>query len=127
MFSRIFIAILLFTIVTPASMVTCACGNGADIHACCIRAAEASDYVSKKSCCEATNCSFGKASVPYVRPMGVEVPRDNYAEAPLQVTEAPERWVPSPKIFKVCKLIANEHSQDARPPDLYLRHHAFLI
>ncbi|MBV9215772.1 MAG: hypothetical protein JO053_06305 [Acidobacteria bacterium] len=118
--------IFVLGIVGQAWAAACICDGSLPIHSCCKRKVEKNDYFSQKGCCEGENCVIRRSAPPLA---GL-----SQAASVSTITAAE-----ASKIFRLTflKLSKNEPVRDTaaagryrswpRAPDLYVRHHAFLI
>jgi hypothetical protein len=100
--------------------------NNRPRHSCCKREKGERNAVRTKGCCD-TNCSTQQSdTVVQVR----TEPTAKIKFEPITVTAAIPRLAFEPDIhfgFVPKPPFANHRLKYSRPPELYLRHHAFLI
>ena len=110
-----------------ASVCVCFESVNAAKHKCCIKTGSQATSVTPKGCCDEENCQIsgqsvlGRATgnrlvnfVPTAEPAG-----EGKLLRPFAIFSVPKDLVPAPFVDQRIKF--------ARPPDLYLRHHSFLI
>jgi len=125
---RLAALLFIFAIVGQVSAGVCGClgGETKPKHSCCVRKKAVRDVISAKGCCE-TNCLAGKAE-NVVRDRTEPAAKIKFHDAvergPMQYALFPP--VPARAGVSI-KPFAGNRLKYARPPDLYLRHHAFLI
>ena len=126
MLRRVAALIFLIGIVGQAWATACVCDDANPVHSCCKRKVEKNDYFSTKPCCDEGNCvsqrSTTTAASP-TQPATVVIGMLAVAEATTLFT-TPELKSPQPVRDHVA---AGSYRYRPRPPDLYVRHHAFRI
>jgi hypothetical protein len=121
-----FLFILVIAGQVSAGVCGCIGGESKPQHSCCKRAKKAVDSISKKSCCD-TDCAARQSDRP--------VQDRTASQAKLQSQTSDEPREALPFTFERTAIIravpvthfTNHRLKYARPPELYLRHHAFLI
>jgi hypothetical protein len=129
MVSRILILMLLLAFAGQALAAACPCApdGGRAVHSCCKPDSSDAAYFTMKGCCESPACSMSDGGQAYAKserpafhqkPVSIAQPR---AVPVVTAVTAPE-----PRPFSDRR--PNGHRlRNARAPDLYVRHHAFLI
>ena len=108
-----------------AGVCRCLSGESKPTHSCCKRQKTGSDSMRRPMCCD-TDCTMrGDGSVPQARieaAVKLTVKTDVVVSHRLRYTPLIAAVRPA-----AVKLYAEHLLKRARPPDLYLQHHAFLI
>ena len=126
MVRRLAALIFVLAIAGQAWASACICDNTGPVHSCCKRKAERNDYVSSPGCCSDENCVTNRTSTP----------TPGICQANVTITTEVVLTPSYPPVF--CQktfraepaadlALAGRYKPFARPPDLYVRHHAFLI
>ena len=127
MIRRLAILILVAAAASQTFAGVCFCGDSPQVPPCCKRKVEVNSYFSRKSCCEDQNCAFQRESSPTVA-VSLAVnggPAEQAATFPTGIPSiAPT--ISTRESFRP-SVTARGFASRERPPDLYLRHHAFLI
>ncbi|MBP9664784.1 MAG: hypothetical protein KBD94_09185 [Pyrinomonadaceae bacterium] len=128
MLKRLVSILFVFAIVGQIYAGVCGCLGGDDnaTHSCCKRSKAAGDAIKAKDCC-AADCEVQQAD---------RLTQDRSNPTPQIKLQADEPSTPLPAISVqwvavtssiTTRQLADHHLKHPRPPDLYLRHHAFLI
>jgi hypothetical protein len=126
MIKRLSALIFILAIAGQVWAATCVCEDAEPVHKCCLRLAEQSDYASSRGCCGPENCEAAPAPTPAVRICQVNIAvADQAALLPFHPSFVRDQAVIEKTIPKV--IMRGRYRPYARPPDLYVRHHAFLI
>jgi hypothetical protein len=121
-----FLFILVIAGQVSAGVCGCVGGESKSKHSCCKRAKKAVDSIQKKSCC-GSDCMARQSDRP------VQDRRSPQARLQFQSVDEPlhvpkftfERTTADRAVL--VNDFTNHRLKYARPPELYLRHHAFLI
>lgn len=128
MLKRLAAFLFIFVIAGQVSAGVCGCvGSDNKLqHSCCKRQKTAGDSISKKGCCD-TDCMVRQSE------RQVQVRAEPGAHLQFQAVDEPSE-IPKLSLERVSirstvtiKPFANHRLKYARPPELYLRHRAFLI
>lgn len=128
MLKRLASILFVFAIVGQVYAGVCGCLIGDDeaTHSCCKRSKAAGDAIKAKDCC-AADCEVQQADLltqdrsnptPQIKLQAVK--------PAAAIPAIPVEWVASTSSI-ITQQIADHQLKHPRPPDLYLRHHAFLI
>jgi len=120
------VIVLLLAIVGQAWASVCNCSELRPVHSCCKRKVEKNSYASSKGCCDSENCSVQRSSpsaTTLTLSTGV-VGHIDAATSPSVPFSASKLFVKEPVRVHIA---TGRYKPHARPPDLYVRHHAFRI
>jgi hypothetical protein len=128
MLKRLVAIIFVFVVAGQVSAGVCGCvgGGNKSIHSCCKRDKIAGDSIRNKGCCDA-ECMVRQSDRP------VQDRRAPQAELQFQTADEPLDVLKFTfERVAVRRAVSSNHFTNhrlkyARPPELYLRHHAFLI
>lgn len=126
MLRRFAALIFVIGIVGQAWAAACVCDDNRPIHSCCKRKIEKNDYFVPKGCCDGENCVSQRSTTAAAS-----------LTQPTTVSAETAVAAPDNTLFTTPRLFTNEPVREtaaagryryrARPPDLYVRHRAFLI
>lgn len=128
MLKRLAAFLFIFAIAGQVYAGVCVClgGDKEAAHSCCKREKEARDSISGKAGCE-TDCAAspaGKPVIDRIEPAAkIKFQAVQFSPAVPRISFENIRTGSSVPI----RPFADHRLKYARPPDLYLRHHAFLI
>jgi hypothetical protein len=125
---RLVALLFIFAIAGQVSAGVCGClgGETKSKHSCCIRKKTVRDTISAKGCCE-TNC-LARQAENIVQDRTEPSAKIKFHVAVERVSMQYALFPPvSARAGVSIKPFAGDRLKYARPPDLYLRHHAFLI
>jgi len=129
MLKRLTAILFIFIMAGQVSAGVCGClgGDSRPRHSCCERKKSVGDTLRRKGCCDDNDCSMRQSE---------RLPQDRTnATARITLKIAAEPTMPKLESFEPVALqsfvpstTAVDHRlKNSRPPDLYLRYHAFLI
>jgi hypothetical protein len=128
MLKRLTAIFFIFVIVGQVSAGVCGClGSGIQPqHSCCRHKKSANDAIRQKGCCD-TDCAMSRSE---------RLPQDRTNTA-IKITLKAVAKPAAPKLENFAPIatqniapvvtVADHHLKYSRPPELYLRYHAFLI
>ncbi|HTH51597.1 MAG TPA: hypothetical protein VL501_06675 [Pyrinomonadaceae bacterium] len=126
MLRRIVAVIFVLGIVGQAWAAACVCDDAKLVHSCCKRKVEKNNCFSAKGCCDDEGCIQQRTPTPSASLSQPVVTRTPVAAQPVDVLHytftAPVDYEP---VRPTATAGRSRHL--ARPPDLYVRHHAFRI
>lgn len=127
MFRRLAALIFLLATAGQAWAAVCRCDDQKSVPSCCKRKIEKTNYISASDCCGDEDCSVSGSVTPAARIgcAGVNVAPASIDLAPAFVPQIPvvlHKDLPARSASA-----AGRHKPWRRPPNLYVRHHAFLI
>jgi hypothetical protein len=129
MLKRLTAILFIFIMAGQISVGVCGClgGDSRPPHSCCEHKKPYNDMMRRKGCCDDNDCAMRQSE---------RLPQDRTnATAKITLKVAVEPTMPKLESFEpvtlrsfVLSTAAVDHRlKYSRPPDLYLRHHAFLI
>lgn len=125
---RISALIFIFLMAGQAWSAVCPCRTTSkQVHACCKPKKEKSNYAATKGCCDGSGCFTDRGSNQVVTTLSANP--DIIVVQAGSTTALPVSVAPAPIIKSTISLSRYDGflHRYARPPDLYVRHHAFLI
>jgi hypothetical protein len=128
MLKRLAAFLFIFVIAGQVSAGVCGCvrGETESKHSCCKRDKKAGDSIRGKSCCD-VDCMAGQSDRPVQdRTTPQAKLQFKTADQPREALKLTFEPVPIQSTVSVNRF-TNHRLKYARPPELYLRHHAFLI
>jgi hypothetical protein len=106
---------------------TCPCDNAKPVPSCCKRKVEKNAYISGADCCGDESCSVGGAGTPAIR---VGSPLLRHTPLAIVLTPVLVAYVPNElradSPARTLSVVGRYKSWPS-PPNLFVRHHAFLI
>ena len=128
MLKRLTAILFIFLIIGQVSAGICGCvvDNSQPQHSCCKRQKASADVLRQKGCCE-NDCAMSQSErLPQDR-AGVAF-KISYKAIAQPATPKLESFAPvAAQTIVLAATAADHHLKYSRPPELYLRHHAFLI
>jgi hypothetical protein len=123
-------AALFFTLALASQVLANVCGcldEGASKHKCCKKTGSFNTTIAPKGCCDEEDCRITREDVPSSTSdnglvkfvSGAEMAGGGKLVRPSVIFSRKRSLVPTPFVDQRIKF--------ARPPDLYLRNHSFLI
>ncbi len=126
MLQKLFALIFVLAVAGQAWASACACGESRPMHSCCKRAAEKNSYLSTKGCCDDERCVTNRSTAAAASLSQSTIINVETAASPRQLDRfSPAHFLPNEPVRGV--VAKGFFRQWPRPPDLYVRHHAFLI
>ena len=128
MLKRLAAIFFVFVIAGQVSAGVCGCvgGESESKHSCCKRDKLAGDSIRSKGCCD-TDCMVRQSDRPIQDRTTHQANLEfQSADEPLKVLKLTFERIQVPRTVTVMHFF-NHRLKFARPPALYLRHHAFLI
>ena len=128
MLKRLTAIFFVFVIAGQVSAGVCGCVGGENKarHSCCKRDKTAGDSIRSKGCCDA-DCMVRQSDRPVQDRTAPQAQLQfQTADEPLEVLKFTFERAPVYRTVSVNDF-TNHRLKYARPPELYLRHHAFLI
>lgn len=121
-----FLFILVIAGQVSAGVCGCIGGESKATHSCCKRAKKSADSIQKKSCCDA-DCAARQSDRPVQdRTASQARLQSQAADKPREVHQFTFERTAIIRAVPVTRF-TNHRLKYARPPELFLRHHAFLI
>lgn len=126
MIRRLAVLIFIAAASSQAFAGLCFCEETLAVPSCCKRKADANNYLTRKSCCDDGNCSVQRSNAPAaaLSEAAVVASHDAATVPNLPNFIAPELYSAGPDRISFA---AGRCKYRPRAPELYVRHHAFLI
>ena len=126
MLRRIAAIIFVIGIVGQAWASACVCGDATPVHSCCKRKIEKNAYFSTKGCCDGETCVNQRSTTPAA---GLTQPATVVTDTVAVAVNATFFTTPELNSTEPVRdtVAAGSYRYRPRPPDLYVRHHAFRI
>jgi hypothetical protein len=129
MLKRLTAILFIFIMAGQISAAVCGClgGDSRPQHSCCEHKKSVGDTLRRKGCCDDNDCAMRQSE---------RLPQDRTnATAKITLNIAVEPTIPELESFEPVALknfvptstILDHRPKYSRPPELYLRYHAFLI